>query len=592
MDLKNLPYSKSAIFISICLCFLLIVKWSWQGIDGKGYERVIQTDGKGYYMYLPNIFLLHNLAHQKSDKRFIFEVNGRGVNKYFVGTTVALLPFFGLASVDAAITGNWEEGYAPPFQKAMSLSALFYLLFGLIFFRKLLLAYQIRDWVIALCIPMLVFGTNLLAYVVIYPSMSHLYSFTSIAAFLFLAKRWLDSRHRKYLLWMCLAFAFIVLIRPVNGIVILLLPFIAGNAENLKTSMRELAQPKNWMLCLGILAAVWSMQVMAWYVQTGKFLVWGYQNEGFNFLHPEIWKTLFGFRKGLFIYTPLILLSLSGLVLLFRQNLFKAFALSGFLAILVYAISSWWNWSYGPSFGHRAFIDFYATFGLLLALALHHFKKKIISVGLLTIAFLCLSLNMVQAYQYNFLIWSSDCMNFQKYKYTFLKTSLDYSGVLGGVRDLKPYCHSMKPVYESKIDFSGNRENWSLGNLITLKDDTVSDYSKREFNTTLMLPVNVMGEHREFFLKLQLDRYDLQAGSSSNALVVVELDSAEGGSYFYYAFKMNDYPTEKPGWKTWHYALAIPTVRSEGDLLKIYVWNRKQEEFYIDNVRVKLLAVD
>ena len=163
----------------------MTIQYSWKGLDGNGYMQIISSDGVGYYMYLPNIFINKTIANQEIDNRFVLDYEGRGVNKCYVGTAVAISPFFALGYARAASQGLVDDGYSLPFQKAISFAGLFYLAIGLFFLVALLKLYHISNWIISFVSIAIVFGTNLLTYAVIHPSMSHIYSWAFMTAFLF-----------------------------------------------------------------------------------------------------------------------------------------------------------------------------------------------------------------------------------------------------------------------------------------------------------------------------------------------------------------------------------------------------------------------
>ena len=143
--------------------------------------------------------------------------------------------------------------------------------------------------------------------------------------------------------------------------------------------------------------------------------------DGFNFLHPEIINFLFSYRKGMFVYTPLLLLSITGFIPMFRSNLYRSFMLLTFLYILIYTFSSWFMWFYGGSFSQRVMIDFYAFFSVLLAAGLqkldgHRTKKYFLGLMVLLILF-C----QVQTYQYRRMQIHWSDMNKEKYWEVFMR---------------------------------------------------------------------------------------------------------------------------------------------------------------------------
>jgi hypothetical protein len=275
--ISNISLPTIAIIFTNIICLVLILQFSWKGIDGKNYTRVISSDGIGYYMYLPNFFLNKSISRQSVDNRFILESSGRGVNKYFVGTAVAMSPFFGIGYTIAYFQGDELDGYSPPFQKMISIAGLFYLILGLVFLSLLLSQYAIKPSVIAFTLLLTVFGTNLLTYAVTSPSMSHIYSWCFITSFLYFIKKLSRTKKSKYLYLGVLAFGLTVLIRPLNGIVILAIPFLAGSFSNFKDLIVLNSSIKKITFSSFILLALFSSQLYVWLLQSGDFFVWGYK---------------------------------------------------------------------------------------------------------------------------------------------------------------------------------------------------------------------------------------------------------------------------------------------------------------------------
>jgi phosphatidylserine synthase len=130
---------------------------------------------------------------------------------------------------------------------------------------------------------------------------------------------------------------------------------------------------------------------------------------------------LFSYKKGLFLYTPLFLVSLSGFIWLFRKKHFEAWSLLGFFALLVYVFSSWWNWWYGGSFSSRVFVEYLPFFAILLGYSLNLFITKNIRVLFISFIFLLILLCQVQTLQYRYLHIHWEEMTKEKYWDSFLR---------------------------------------------------------------------------------------------------------------------------------------------------------------------------
>jgi hypothetical protein len=293
--------------------------------------------------------------------------------------------------------------------------------------------------------------------------MSHVYSFAVVTIFLFSVRIYFIDRMASSLWISLLMMAFIILIRPFNIIVVILIPFVADNFDQFRNALREMFSKHLKTLSVGIFMflIVISVQSVIWYLQSGHWIVDPYKNQGFDFSEPHILKVLLGFRKGLFIYTPLLLLSLAGLGVLFRQNKFRFFVMMFFMALLVYSVSSWWSWWFGMSYGHRAFIDYYAVFALLMALWFEHLKRKSSRIVVTIIILLCVFLNQFQSYQYRNFILHWDLMTARKYIAVFGQTSnTDQNNLWMPLNNEKQLSAGISRCFVSENDLENIYAHW------------------------------------------------------------------------------------------------------------------------------------
>jgi len=416
----------------IFLCFKQLKQNNW--------NRCISSDGKGYYAYLPALFIYHDLQfnfvtayenkYYKPENKVNFTVdfNDKKVNKYWLGTAFLMSPFFALAHTVATLFNLPNDGYSFIYQVMIAIAASCYLLLGLFFIRKLLLLYHCKEIEIFISLFAITFGTNLFYYTVAEPSMSHVYSFFAVSAFVYFAKKFLLTFNAKYSGYALISVSLIILIRPSNAMVILALPFLAGNFTDFKKSIQQINFLK-MLPSFGIALLLILMQLFYYKLSTGNFFVYSYGNEKFNILNPHYYDFLFSYRRGLFVYAPLLLLSLLGFIPLFKKSVYQAFALAVFLFVLIYILSSWWMWYYGGGFGMRPVIDFYVFFALLIALFLQTcFEKKQLKWMSVISLVVFIIVAQIQTYQKVNFILPWDGINKEIYWKIFLKTDPAYIG--------------------------------------------------------------------------------------------------------------------------------------------------------------------
>jgi len=381
----------------------------------KPWDRVINSDGKGYYAYLPAIFIYHDLQfgfveqyeaqYYPSDKSVFKEFRNQAgekkVNKYFPGLAIIWLPFFLLGHLIAWLTHYPMDGYSLPYQYLIAISALMYLWLGARWLQKALACFAADERTAAFITLAVTIGTNLLFFTIVEASMTHVFSFTLITGFVCTSFHCIHNYRHKWFIFSLLLFILIVMIRPTNGLILLLVPFLAGSNASLAASFRKILREPLTLLFGGILAVILiSIPFILWKLQTGQWLVYAYGAERLDILKPNVLNILFGFNRGWFIYTPMAFISLAGLIGLFRQNRYRFYWLLAFLVIFIYITSCWWVWYYASKCGQRVFIDIYVVVGILL---LHLYKviqaksfKRLLSIAVIFL----MGLNIFQFYQH------------------------------------------------------------------------------------------------------------------------------------------------------------------------------------------------
>jgi hypothetical protein len=332
------------------------------------------------------------------------------------------MPFFLIAHYLSYLFNFDQDGYSKMYPILMSVAALFYLLIGLIFLNSSMRAYNIKEWQKALVLFVSVFGTNLFYYTSVEPGTSHVFSFAFISMFFYFSKKYFLSLRPKYILVLAALLGMITLIRPVNAIIIFIIPFAAGNFKYLKNGFQIALRDKKYLIfgCIAFLG-IMSIQLILYKVSTGHYFVYSYGKEGFNFLSPHMFDILFSYKKGLFLYTPLYLLSLSGCYFLWHLSRFEFYSWCAFFILITYVFSSWWMWYYGGSFSSRVYVEFIPLFMILAAISLNRIKHKSYRIVYIISLFLVTILCQIQTYQYRYyqIHWSE--MTKEKYWNVFMR---------------------------------------------------------------------------------------------------------------------------------------------------------------------------
>ncbi|MBD78705.1 MAG: hypothetical protein CL840_07285 [Crocinitomicaceae bacterium] len=419
-EIKN-----SYLLVTIVAFFLL---WPASNLNwgGNHWVDILQADAKGYYAYLPAVLIYQDLnfghfdAIEKEkyfdenlfyDYRFYYE--GNVVNKYFVGTAILQFPFFLMAHAYASISDDWDaDGFSKPYLVAINMGAIVYLILGLMFLLKAL--EPLYGSMALVSTVFVLFATNLFYYVVVEPGMSHVYNFFLVSALVFFLFKNAHANRFQYLLLAGLCYGLIILVRPVNALILLAIPFLLGGDKF--SHLMSNARAFNRLIPLVLLVVgVVSIQALIYYLQTGYLWVYSYGNEGFNWSKPQIFNALFSFKKGAFIYTPILLLGFPALLHYWKKDRFRFWGFIFFIVPTLYVLYSWWNWWYGGSFSQRVLIEYYPVILALIVPWLHQLDNKAIKKLVLTYSVICLIWCQFQTYQYRYYIIHWEDMTAQTY---------------------------------------------------------------------------------------------------------------------------------------------------------------------------------
>jgi hypothetical protein len=488
-------------------------------------DVTMKADAEGYYDYLPSLFIHHDLIRKDvpirqdstlyrriiSLDRLYVNYNGMKVNKCPCGTAVLELPFFTWTYFTTTRDGKMNDGYQRPFQITIFHAAIFYLFLSIFFLGKTLQLYKVKRYVIILCQLLLVLATSVTHYANYDAGYSHVFSLFAITAFIYFTTSYFKNRNANHFIFASLFFGLVLILRQIDIIIILFVPFLAGSLKKLKDGILHLlAKPGKLMLGIFSIFAVFFIQSFLWYLQAGRFLIYSYQGESFNFLQPHFLDILFSYRKGLFVYTPILFICTMSLIwLVYKRNYYLVITWLSFFIVLTYVFSSWWAWFCGCSYGMRVYIDFYAVFFILLAFMLDGIKVVMKSVIIL-LALLTIPVNIVQTYQYKEFILHWVNMDKTMYWKIFLRTDDKFKGLIWkGIYDYSKFC----TVKEISIgDVTASR--MTVHTFFKISSHKISDFEKvdviqvlvdNNFNTAndskIILGIHGAVDNHNFFWK-------------------------------------------------------------------------------------------
>lgn len=362
---KKLELSIGLFFLSllIFLCFNLNSKNTFSDYKAQtNYKNPIWADAAGYYVYLPSTFIYgweaNALPRDWPDQLgngFKYDEAGKLQTKYPVGVALLESPFFLLAHSWAWINGN-ADGYSYEYHIGVWVAGFFYLILGLFFLKEYLAKrYDMKS--VLLTLFFILTGTNLYYYGLNSSGMSHVYSFFLFAVVLWLSDKIIEKKLPKHFILFSFLAGLVLMVRPTGILYLVFLMFLVPNlVKNLL--FKPFQRPLVTLLMLIAFALPIMPQLIYWKYLTGHFLHYSYGGEVFNLLSPEIAKFWFSTNNGLFIYAPILIFSLLGMVFMLRKNRTQGLKFILFFVVVSYIFSAWWCWWYGCSYGSRNFVEY------------------------------------------------------------------------------------------------------------------------------------------------------------------------------------------------------------------------------------------
>lgn len=440
ISLKGLVIKKlltpSVISIVIIILFSLFSFKFWISWDKNQFSNDVDQ----YYSFLIAQFIHHDLTFHFPNVYWLVPTpTGEMIPKATIGIALLNAPFFVIAD-NVAFVFNYETlGYSAPYAWCIHFGAMLYVLIGFWYLRKTLILF-FNEWITAFTLLCILFATNLFYYTYRETEMPHSYLFFLFSIFIYHVIKWHHVNKIKHLYYFCFIAGFIALIRPTEALVLVFpLLYNVTSFKLLQEKFRLIFNLK-WKLLLAIFIFLIPIipQLIYWKVQTGQFLFFSYGNkEGFFFADPKIYSVLFSWRKGWFIYTPIMLFAVTGLFIMLKKWKGMFIPIFIYLIVNIYLISSWWDWGFGGAFGMRALVQSYAFMAIPMAFVLNYIfnlqLKKIIKISIISTFLSCIFLfgyiNIYQTYLFKnyYLHW--DSMSKKAYFYTLFESNIDRNKV-------------------------------------------------------------------------------------------------------------------------------------------------------------------
>ena len=364
----------------------------------------VRGDGVGYYAYARALLIQHNLRFEndwlagnttfrmgRGDEQgriqpVEYTPTGYLDNHFTIGPAILWAPF--LIAAHLAVLGSHElgghiaaDGFSWPYTVAMAIATAFYGFLGLWLSFRLAREYYDERWAFLATLGIW-FGSSLPVYMYFNPSWSHAHSLFVVALFLWYWQRTLNRRNIGQ--WILLGLIsgimldvyfpnFALLSLPVAESVVVYWRASHG-ADRGSSPIRQLLTA-NLVYALVVLFA-FSPTLITRKIIYGSVLNFGaYSRVEWKWTSPDLLAVLFSSDHGLLSWTPILIVAVLGLFLLYRrERAMASYLLLGCLGFY-YLIASYPFWDGLSSYGNRFFISLLPIFIVGLTASVDAFAR-------------------------------------------------------------------------------------------------------------------------------------------------------------------------------------------------------------------------
>lgn len=558
-------------------------------------ERAIRGDGFGYYGYIEGALVngdpLNTLHPKTADhdgyRSWMHEgLPGKYLPKMTMGLAFAWMPGFYIADACASVFDYERNGWTTPYQLAVALTAILFLLLGCWALWQVL-SQRFASWVASVTVFLIFYGTNLLHYSTSDSGMSHVYNFGLIAFYLWLNDRWLKDYKTKTLIVMSLILGWIVLIRPTNITIGLVTPILLYAQTG---SLRKLLQPQ---LALAALVAFTPIipQLVFWKYTTGEWLNYSYENESFYWFTGNFVQGLFSYRNGWLLYTPIMIFALIGVFL--SQKVDKGlFWASAIVIILhIYITFSWWCWYYGGSLSIRPMIDMYAlcAIGLAGLLSFVFMRSRILSAVLIGLISLLVYNNLLQTnYFASSAIHDSEMTKKAFWAY-FLTPEVPSNLTLIGDAYREPDTERLRKGLPERTSFDTTL-------IAVVRQQTLNESSNNyeisresNFGQPLIIRTDSVVTGKDEMIQIEFETYS-EDYDEAEVSGVVSFDKGDV-NYQYRAADLTFTDPKDGRWNTTSFFLRMPREVPMDARMSVYLWLQGKVSLETKSIAVKIIEV-
>lgn len=352
--------------------------------------RIYSSDEIQYFAYLRSAWFDRDLSFE-NEYRYFYDrgiarsdgfhetflerqtETGRRINFGTIGCAILWAPFYAAGDVAARLSGAPVDGFSRPYVAAVAYGSAVYGFLAILLAMRAARRLGLDGFGAALAIWL---GTPLLFYMYVAPPFSHACSAFAVALFISVWLRVREQWSPRGLAALGAAAALMAMVREQDAF------FAFGPALDFVWTQVEAARRDGWKNRTGALpgavsgvlafAVAFAPQAVTYFILNGHLGPHASVGRKMNWLSPHALQVLFSPEHGFFVWTPLALIALAGLLFLPRAGGSRethsdpisggsrarqaAVCLVVMVLLQVYIGGSVESWTVAGAFGQRRFI--------------------------------------------------------------------------------------------------------------------------------------------------------------------------------------------------------------------------------------------
>lgn len=577
-------------------------------------NNILASDNFGYYLHLPSRYIYDdpglkgdwiNVINEKYNNTPTFyqlmqSEKGGIIIRFYAGMAILWSPAFFAGHWVAGLTNYPTDGFSAPYQWALILYGAIFAIIGLFYLRKVLLKF-FSDKVAAVTLLILYIGTNFFFFTTIGNDVPHVYLFTLFAALIWYTIRWYESQKLVYAILLGFVAGLIIAVRP-SEVIFMVIPALWGI-----TSWASVKERFNFLLdhkfqifvALAIAFLLFLPQLLYYRTYAGEYIVSVYNDAGssLDLLNPRFGYILFGFRKGWFIYSPLSILFIAGLIFAWKYQRVYFWPVLISLLLNLYLIASFTSL---VSYGWRAFIQSYAILALPLGSLVFSLSniKKIYKAFLIILIVPFIALNIHQAWQiamgvidgsrmtkeYYFKIIGKNRVTEDDRSLLMVERSFTSTDIVNERKELNK-SRILELSFDDQLpEKDVLHQPRSLPGMCKLTKDV-------PYSSGIKEPFSFYSDNYYFYLRARVWVFGNSPDIPEKLFIVFNTKTKSGDDLKYRADSFTKMQQEFiPGqWNLLTADYLTPEVRTKNEIVQSYIWYNGEGEVWIDDFSIDVL---